>query len=183
VLAQPDRLKAYQKEMRKAISSVERELKKMEGQQDALKAKVLQAGKGGRTSELRQHVKDFLRTKRTVDKFYGMKSALMGVQVTMETTKATMALREGLKCAGTALRDMNASVNAAEMRAILDEFGQGVSEANLLQELMGEAIDNVMDPGEFWRRARRQHATLQPPLTCTRARPPPQPTKELRRTR
>lgn len=148
----------YQKELRKAISSLERETKKMEAQEAKLKTQVLQKGReaGGKSPELRTFVKDFLRTKKTIQKFYTMRSALMGVQTTIELTKSTMSLKEGLANATRALRSMNGSLDMPQLNAILKEFADGVGESEALQEQMGEAIDGVMD-GRACRACERAH--------------------------
>lgn len=91
----------------------------------------------GNTPELRQNVKDYLRTDKSINKFYNLRSTLLGVQVTMETTKATISLQEGLKNATRAMREMNQSTNIRELQAIMQEFGEGVGEAEQLQGEMG----------------------------------------------
>jgi hypothetical protein len=136
----------YKKELAKALRSLERETHKMEAQEAKLKASVLQKGKeGGNSVELRTFVKDYLRTKKTISKFYAMRSSLMGVQTTIEMTSSTLSLKEGLRNATHALRSLNTSVNMREMGAIMTDFADGVQESEALQEQMGEAIDGVMD--------------------------------------
>jgi hypothetical protein len=128
----------YQKGIKKAILSIERETTRLEQQLAQLKAKVLKVAKEkGNTPELRQNVKDYLRTDKSINKFYNLRSTLLGVQVTMETTKATISLQEGLKNATRAMREMNQSTNIRELQAIMQEFGEGVGEAEQLQGEMG----------------------------------------------
>ncbi len=172
----------YKKEISKAIRSLERETHKMEQMEAKLKATVLQKGKeGGNSAELRIFVKDYMRTKKAITRFYTMRSSLMGVQTTIEMTASTLALKEGLKNASRALRDMRTSVNMGEMKGILKEFGEGVGEAEALQEEMDAAIGMAMDERALGcGRARAESAegaahwqALCTPLTCS---PTPTPT-------
>lgn len=136
-MTEKERVKAYQKEVRKAISSIDRETKKLEAAEAKLKLQITAAGKANKTGELRTYVKDYLRTQQTIRKFYDMKTHLTGVQVTMVTTASTISLSEGLKNASSALREMNKRMNVPQMTAILRDFASGVGESEAIQEQMG----------------------------------------------
>ena len=175
----------YKKEIAKAIRSLERETHKMEQMEAKLKATVLQKGKeSGKSAELRIFVKDYLRTKKAITRFYTMRSSLMGVQTTIEMTASTLALKEGLKNASRALRDMRTSVNMGEMKGILKDFGEGVGEAEALQEEMDEAIGMAMDERALGERARAVGRGAGHALTlCLSPSPSPSPSPPLFRAR
>ena len=135
-----ERVKMYKKEIRKAVSSMEREIRKLEGQEATLKASILKAGKEQKTGELKTFVKDYLRTQRTIQKFYDMKGHLTGVQTTIQMTESTISLSSGLKNASKALREMNQRMNVPQLTHILSEFAKGVGEAEITQEMMGVSV-------------------------------------------
>ena len=136
-LTEKEKVKLYKKEIRKAVSSMEREVTRLEAQEKKLKADILKAGKEQKQANLKILVKDYIRTQKTITKFSRLKGTLQGVQTTIQTTEATMSMKEGIKNATSALKEMNRRTNIPELNAILKDFASGVMEAEELQDVIG----------------------------------------------
>lgn len=136
-MSEKEKIKLHKKEVRKAISGIEREINRMETQEKKLKSDILKAGKEQKTANLRILVKDLVRTQGTITKYSKIKGSLQGVQTTIQTAESMTSLKDGIKNAATAMKELNRRTNIPELNSILTSFAQGVGMADELQDQLG----------------------------------------------
>jgi hypothetical protein len=111
--------------------------------------------------------KDLVRTRRYISKFYAMRTQLQAVSLRLQTMRSNQQMGEAMKgatrvchCAyisvdefillivgffPQAMNLMSRSMNIPAMQRILMEFEKQSSAMDMKEEMMSEAVDDVMD--------------------------------------
>jgi len=92
--------------------------------------------------------KDLVRTKRYVEKFYGMKTQLQAVSLKMQTLRSTQAMADAMRGVTKAMRKMNNQLKLPEIQKIMQDFDRESEVMNMKEEMMSDAIDDAMDEGD-----------------------------------
>jgi len=88
-----------------------------------------------------------VRTRRYVEKFYGMRSQLQKVSLRLQTYRTNEQMMQAMKGATTALGSMNRTMNLPSLQRIAMEFERENDIMEQRQEMMDDAIDDAMDVG------------------------------------
>eukprot|EP01097_Dermamoeba_algensis_P010277 TRINITY_DN751_c0_g1_i1.p1 TRINITY_DN751_c0_g1~~TRINITY_DN751_c0_g1_i1.p1 ORF type:complete len:154 (-),score=37.71 TRINITY_DN751_c0_g1_i1:233-694(-) len=89
--------------------------------------------------------KDLVRTRNYVKKFTRMKTQLTAVSMKMQTLQSTQAMASAMKGATRAMVMMNKQLNMPQIQRIVMEFEKQSEMMDMKEEMMGDAIDDVME--------------------------------------
>jgi division protein CdvB (Snf7/Vps24/ESCRT-III family) len=74
-----------------------------------------------------------------------MRSHLQGCALKLQTVKSHQAMAEAMQSTGKAMAKMNKAVNVTSISKMMAEFEKENAKTEMMQEIMGDAIDDVME--------------------------------------
>ncbi|KAK4166681.1 Snf7-domain-containing protein [Cladorrhinum sp. PSN259] len=142
-----ERLRKNQRLLDKAIRELDQQRVKLEKQEKALVAQIRATAQKGQIGACKIQAKDLVRTRRYIDKFYGMKSQLQKISLRLQTYRTNEQMMQAMKGATQALGSMNRTMNLPSLQRIAMEFERENDVMEQRQEMMDDAIDDAMDVG------------------------------------
>jgi len=140
-----ERLRQHQRAIQKAQRELDRERTKLEAQQKTLVNDIKKAARDGQISVCKIKARDLVRTRRYIEKFYGMRTQLQAVSLRLQTMSTNQAMAQSMKGATKAMSMMSRQMNIPAMQRILMEFEKESSMMDMKEEMMSDAVDDVMD--------------------------------------
>merc|ERR1719271_2204712 len=92
--------------------------------------------------------KDLVRTRKSITKFYQLRSQLQGVSLRIQTLKSTQTMGEAMKGSTKAMSTMNKQLNLPSLQKIMMDFERQNEKMEMTQEVMGDAIDDALEGSE-----------------------------------
>lgn len=92
--------------------------------------------------------KDLVRTRKHIQKFYQMRTQLQAVSLRIQSLRSNQQMAEAMKGATKAMGMMNKSMNLPQISKIMRDFEKESEVMDMKEEMMGDAVDDVMDDGE-----------------------------------
>ncbi|RFU72626.1 doa4-independent degradation 4 [Trichoderma arundinaceum] len=135
-----ERLRKNQRMLDKAIRELDQTRVKLEKQEKTLIQQIKTSAKNGQMGACKIQAKDLVRTRRYIEKFYGMRSQLQKISLRLQMMQA-------MKGATMALGSMNKSMNLPQLQRIAMEFERENDIMEQRQEMMDDAVDDAMDVG------------------------------------
>jgi charged multivesicular body protein 2A len=74
-----------------------------------------------------------------------MRSHLQGCALKLQTVKSHQAMAEAMQSTGKAMAKMNKAVNVSSITKMMAEFEKENAKTEMMQEVMGDAMDDVME--------------------------------------
>ncbi|KAI6092528.1 Snf7-domain-containing protein [Hypoxylon rubiginosum] len=142
-----ERLRKNQRMLDKAIRELDQVRVKLEKQEKTLVGQIKQSAQKGQMGAAKIQAKDLVRTRRYVEKFYGMRSQLQKISLRLQTHRTNEQMMQSMKGATMALGSMNRSMNLPALQRIAMEFERETAIMDERQEMMDDAIDDAMDTG------------------------------------
>ncbi|KAI0123908.1 Snf7-domain-containing protein [Xylariales sp. AK1849] len=142
-----ERLRKNQRMLDKAIRELDQVRVKLEKQEKTLTTQIKQSAQKGQMGAAKIQAKDLVRTRRYVEKFYGMRSQLQKISLRLQTHRTNEQMMQSMKGATMALGSMNRSMNLPALQRIAMEFERENDIMEQRQEMMDDAIDDAMDVG------------------------------------
>eukprot|EP01138_Halocafeteria_seosinensis_P000442 gb/GECG01000456.1/.p1 GENE.gb/GECG01000456.1/~~gb/GECG01000456.1/.p1 ORF type:complete len:241 (+),score=55.39 gb/GECG01000456.1/:1-723(+) len=140
-----EQIRENKKQIRRGIREIDRERTRMERQKKQLEQDMRRYAKEGQTGPVRVMAKDYVRTKNNIDKFYNMRSQLQGVQTQIQTMSSTEAMSRAMQGATQAMIRMSKQMNMPQLQNVIRQFQMNSEKMEMGQEMMGDAIDDVME--------------------------------------
>jgi charged multivesicular body protein 2A len=137
-------LRKHQRALQKAIRDLDRERQKLEQQEKKVIADIKKAARAGQNNACKIMAKDLVRTRKYVQKFYGMRTQLQGVSLRIQTLRSDQAMAEAMKGVTKAMRSMNKRMNLPQIQKIMMEFEQQSEIMDMKGEMMDDAIDDAV---------------------------------------
>ncbi|CAK7213243.1 ESCRT-III subunit protein did4 [Sporothrix eucalyptigena] len=142
-----ERLRKNQRMLDKAIRELDQQRVKLEKQEKTLIAQIKQSAQKGQMGACKIQAKDLVRTRRYIEKFYGMRSQLQKISLRLQTYRTNEQMMQAMKGATMALGSMNRTMNLPSLQRIAMEFERENDIMEQRQEMMDDAIDDAMDVG------------------------------------
>lgn len=142
-----ERLRKNQRLLDKAIRELDQQRVKLERQEKTLVGQIKQSAQKGQMGACKIQAKDLVRTRRYIEKFYGMRSQLQKISLRLQTYRTNEQMMQAMKGATVALGSMNRSMNLPSLQRIAMEFERENDIMEQRQEMMDDAIDDAMDVG------------------------------------
>ncbi|GAP89735.1 putative DOA4-independent degradation protein 4 [Rosellinia necatrix] len=142
-----ERLRKNQRLLDKAIREIDQQKVKLERQEKQLVTQIKQSAQKGQMGAAKIQAKDLVRTRRYIEKFYGLKSNLQKISLRLQTHRTNEQMMQAMKGATMALGSMNRTMNLPALQRIAMEFERENDVMEQRQEMMDDAIDDAMDVG------------------------------------
>ena len=139
-----EQLKENKRMINRAVRELDRERSKLEQEELRITAEIRKQAKSNNIASVKVMAKDLVRTRKYVSKFLAMRSHLQGINLRMQTVKSTEAMARNLKATTAAMSKVNAKLNLPELNAVLQEFQKETEKMGITDDVMGEAIDDVL---------------------------------------
>lgn len=143
-LTPQEQMRAYKREISRAIRELDRERRRLEQQLTRLGNEIKQDIRANNDKLARQKAKDYARTKNNINKFYTLRTHLQGVELQMQTLKSTDAMANAMKNATKAMSSMAKRLNLPQLSRIMQEFSEKSEQVASTQEIVGEGIESVL---------------------------------------
>ncbi|KAJ3079316.1 hypothetical protein HDU99_011002, partial [Rhizoclosmatium hyalinum] len=137
------KLKEHQRALNKAVRDLDKERTKLEAQEKKLIADIKKSAKANQMNACKIMAKDLVRTRRYIQKFYGMRTQLQAVGLRMQTMSSNQAMADAMKGVTKAMRGMNKNMNLPELTKIMMDFEKESDMMDMKEEMMNDAIDDV----------------------------------------
>jgi charged multivesicular body protein 2A len=161
-----EQMRAYKREVDRAVRELDRERTKLERQNDKLAADIKKAVKNNQIAVVKIMAKDYVRCKRHVTKFLQLRTWLQGIGIqlqvrfpqlwrllpasipailllSLQTMKSVDAMAGAMKNATRAMVRMNARLNIPQLQSIMRTFGIESSKMEDTMEIMGDSMDDA----------------------------------------
>lgn len=142
-----ERLRKNQRMLDKAIRELDQTRVKLEKQEKQLIQQIKTSAKNGQMGACKIQAKDLVRTRRYIEKFFGMRSQLQKISLRLQTYRTNEQMMQAMKGATVALGSMNKSMNLPQLQRIAMEFERENDIMEQRQEMMDDAVDDAMDVG------------------------------------
>lgn len=142
-----ERLRKNQRLLDKAIRELDQQRVKLEKQEKTLVTQIKQSAQKNQMGACKIQAKDLVRTRRYIEKFYGMRSQLQQISLRLQTHRTNEQMMQAMKGATMALGSMNRTMNLPSLQRIAAEFERENDIMEQRQELMDDAVDDAMDVG------------------------------------
>merc|ERR1712000_399974 len=124
-----ERLRKNRRMLDKAIRELDQTRVKLEKQEKTLIQRIKTSAKNGQMGACKIQAKDLVRTRRYIEKFYGMRSQLQKISLRLQTYR------------------MNKQMNLPQLQRIAMEFERENDMMDQRQEMMDDVMDDAMDVG------------------------------------
>lgn len=141
-------LRENQRALNKAMRDLDRERAKMEAQEKKLIADIKKMAKDNQMDAVKIMAKDLVRTRRYVKKFILMRANIQAVSLKVQTLRSQNAMAMAMKGVTRALQNMNRQMNLPQIQKIMHEFERQSDMMDMKEEMMSEAIDDVIGDEE-----------------------------------
>ncbi|CAO3593335.1 unnamed protein product [Absidia cylindrospora] len=138
-------LRQHQRSITKAQRELDRERERLERQEKVLISDIKKSAKANQMSATKVMAKDLVRTRRYIQKFYQMKTQLQAVGLRIQTLRSNQQMAEAMRGATKAMSSMNRQMNLPQIQKIMMEFEKESELMDMKDEMMGDAIDDVME--------------------------------------
>ncbi|KAH9405986.1 PREDICTED: charged multivesicular body protein 2a-like [Rhagoletis zephyria] len=141
-------LRENQRALNKAMRDLDRERAKMEAQEKKLIADIKKMAKDNQMDAVKIMAKDLVRTRRYVKKFILMRANIQAVSLKVQTLRSQNAMAMAMRGVTRALQNMNRQMNLPQIQKIMHEFERQSDMMDMKEEMMSEAIDDVIGDEE-----------------------------------
>jgi len=137
-------LRQHQRTLNKSIRDLDRERTKLEGQEKKVINDIKKMAKEGQMDAVKIMAKDLVRTRRYVKKFILMKANLQAVSLKIQTLRSNHAMANAMKGCAKTMATMNKQLKLPQIQKIMMEFEKQSEIMDMKEEMMNDAIDDVM---------------------------------------
>ncbi|XP_071491084.1 charged multivesicular body protein 2a-like [Diadema setosum] len=141
-------LKQNQRALNKTIRELDREKSRMEQQEKKVIADIKKMAKQGQMDAVKIMAKDLVRTRNFVKRFVLMRANIQAVSLKLQTLRSQAAMANAMKGVSKALKSMNSKMKLPQMQKIMMEFERESEIMDMKEEMMNDAIDDVMEGDE-----------------------------------
>ena len=138
-------MKEYKRSLDKTVRDLEKERTKLLSQEKKLMSEMRKMAKNDQMDSVKIMAKDLVRTRKYASKFYRMKTQVQAVSLRLQTMTSTAQMSKAMAGVTRAMQSMNAQMNIPAMQAVMRDFERQNEMMGMKEEMMGDAIDEVMD--------------------------------------
>jgi len=137
-------LKEHQRALKKSMRELDREKVALERQEKKLVIDMKKTAKEGQMESVKIMAKDIVRTRKNKQKMMIMKTQIQAVSLKIQTLKSVDSMARAMKGVTKAMGKMNKQMNIPALNKIMQEFEKQSEIMDMKQEVMDDAIDDVM---------------------------------------
>lgn len=140
-----DALRRYKRVLDRSIREIDRERLNLERQEKKVTADIKKTAREGQIGAVKIMAKDLVRTRKFIEKFYGMRTQLQSVSLRLQAMRSTQAMADAMKGAAKVMYKMNAAMDVPGLQKIMMEFEKQSEVMELKEEVMNDAVDGALD--------------------------------------
>ena len=159
-----EKMKEYQRSMKKSIREMDRERTGLERREKKLMTDIKKEAKAGRNDSAKIMARDLVRTRGYIKKMYKMKSHMEAISLRLTTMQSTQQMAQAMKGVTKVMGKMNAKMNIPQIQSIMMEFEKQNEVMGMKEEMMDDAMDDAIDPILSCTLASRIHSCEYDPL-------------------
>lgn len=138
-------LRENKRMINRAVRELDREKAALEREEKRLTIEIKKMAKEQQMSAVKIMAKDLVRTRQYITKFIEMRSHLQGCALKLQTVKSHQAMAEAMSSTAKAMYKMNKAVDSTAISKMMAEFERENAKSEMMQELMGDAIDDALE--------------------------------------
>ncbi|KAG4305173.1 hypothetical protein PORY_001343 [Pneumocystis oryctolagi] len=143
-----ERLRQHQRSLERTQREIERERTKLDAQERRLIAEIRKNAAAGQMETARVKAKDLVRTRKQNDKFVNIKAHLQALVLRIQTIQTHEQIARNMKSAAKLLNSMNQAIHLPALMKIAHDFEQESDMMDQREEMIDDAIDNVIEDDE-----------------------------------
>jgi charged multivesicular body protein 2A len=128
----------------KSVRELDRERSSLINQEKKLFAEIKRLAGQNLLGAVKVMAKDLVRTRRSITKFYGLKSQLQAVSLRMQTLKTTKAMADAMCGVTRAMRSMHRQLNVPSLNNIMLEFERHNEIMENATDVLGDVVDDAV---------------------------------------
>ena len=136
-----EKMKEYQRSMKKSIREMDRERTGLERQEKKLMTDIKEAARAGRNGSARILARDLEHVRANLKKMYKMSSNMSAISLRLQTMSSSAQMAKCMGGVTKAMRRMNGKMNMPQMSKIMMEFEKQNEMMGMKEEMMGDAMD------------------------------------------
>jgi len=137
------KMKEYQRGIKKSVREMERERTNLERQEKKLMADIKKEAKEGRMDSAKIMAKDLVRTRGYIKKMFKMKSHMEAISLRLTTMQSSQQMAQSMKGISKIMGRMNAKMNMPQIQKIMMEFEKQNEVMGMKEEMMDDAMDDA----------------------------------------
>jgi len=137
------RLKEYQRSIKKSVREMTRERTGLERQEKKLMTDIKKAAKDGQMDAAKIMAKDLVRTRGYIKKMHKMTSHMEAVSLRLATMSSSMQMAQCMKGVTKVMGKMNSKMNVPQLQKIMMEFEKQNEMMGMKEEMMEDAMDDA----------------------------------------
>ena len=138
-----EKMKEYQRSMKKSIREMDRERTGLERREKKLMTDIKKEAKAGRNDSAKIMARDLVRTRGYIKKMYKMKSHMEAISLRLTTMQSTQQMAQAMKGVTKVMGKMNAKMNMPQIQSIMMEFEKQNEVMGMKEEMMDDAMDDA----------------------------------------
>jgi len=139
------RMKEYQRSIKRSIRDIDRERTGLERQEKKLMADIKKEAKANRIDTARIMARDLVRTRAYIKKMYKMKSHMEAISLRLQTMQSSQQMTAAMRGVVKVMGKMNQKMNIPQIQAIMAEFEKQNEMMGMKEEMMGDAMDEAFN--------------------------------------
>ena len=143
-----DRIKEYNRSIKKSVRELDRERNTLERQEKKLMSDIKKAAKDGQMAPARIMAKDLVRTRAYIKKMHKMKSHMEAVSLRLQTMSSSQQMAQCMKGVTKAMGMMNRKMNLPQIQKIMMEFEKQNDMMGMKEEMMADQMDDAFADDE-----------------------------------
>mmetsp|Transcript_1178 Transcript_1178/g.3790 ORF Transcript_1178/g.3790 Transcript_1178/m.3790 type:complete len:224 (-) Transcript_1178:99-770(-) len=138
-----ERIKEYNRQIKKSVREIDRERTALERQEKKLLVDIKKAAKDGQMDSAKIMAKDLVRTRGYIKKMFKMKAHMEAVSLRLQTMSSSAQMAQCMKGVTKVMGKMNAKMSSASIQKIMMEFEKQNEMMGMKEEMMGDAMDDA----------------------------------------
>lgn len=143
-----EQLRENKRMITRAVRELDRETRSLQREEQRLTIEIKKMARENQMKAVKIMARDLVRTRQYITKFIEMRSQLQGCALKLQTVKSHAAMAEAMSSTAIAMRKMNKAVDVPAINKMMAEFERENMKSEFMQEMMGDAIDDVMENDE-----------------------------------
>lgn len=138
-------VRTSQREIRKGVRDLDRELLALKREEQKLIADIKAAAKANNQPAARVLAKSLVRLRAQMSKLQGSQANLRGVSTNLTTAAASTTVAQSMGTATAAMSKMQQQMNPAKINQTMQQFSKENARMEMAQEMMGDTLDSALD--------------------------------------
>jgi len=136
-----EQVKKWKQNMRGEMRKVDRQIGKIEREEQKVKQSIKQAAKRGDTGSAKQLAKEVVRSRRAVSRLHTSKAQMNSVVMQMQNQLAQQKVMGHLTKSADVMKAMNRLVKVGEISETMQQMQKEMCKAGVIEEMVDDAFD------------------------------------------